>query len=278
MPKENKNKKKLIGIIVAILMAVSLMVAGLFLSKDAEKESEKLPTVNEDLSSRKELKEEKVEDKYKDLVSTLNYEVLRAEQISQLDTEQSLFLDVKVEKQLTNDELKNIGVEAHKKLSKDIKGKDGLVTVFLNVFTSKEAFETTQTEDYKGEFVQGYVQSFVSSSDGGTSAIMNTYTDVSLTKDIKELDSSLNFDIVNTNSDTITKAIQLDVVITDGTDPQVNDLFQSLIEMVKESNDDVDHVSIRAFTSSENYKSGKNTYEYSTLYPSNLTKRVDIQF
>lgn len=275
-----KNKKTIFGVVIGIIVVIAIVFGGIFLAKDKDvaKAPETVPTVDESLSSRKELKQSEVKEKYTNLVSTNKYEVLRAEQISQLDTELTLFLDIKVEKPLSEDDFKNLSIKAHDTLSKDLKGKEGLITVFLNVFTSKEAFDATQVEDYKGEFIEGYVQASTTSTESGKVVSMITFTDVNLNKDIKELDTSLAFDVVNTIKDNENQSVQLDVVITDGTATQINDLFQSLIGMVIESNEGIKDVSLRAFTSTDYYKSGSYKYEYSTLYPTNLTKRVDIQF
>lgn len=275
-----KNKKTIVGVVIGILVIIGIIFGGMFFTKDKDvaKAPEEVPTIDESLSSRQELKQSEVKDKYKDLVSTTKYEVLRAEQISQLDTELTLFLDIKVEKALSEDDFKSLSIKAHDKLSKDLKSKTGLVTVFLNVFTSKEAFDATQVEDYKGESIEGYVQASTSSTENGKVVSMNTFSHVNLNKDIKELDASLAFNVMNTVKDTANQSVQLDVVITDGTETQINDLFQSLIGMVIESNEGIKDVSLRAFTSPENHKSGNYKYEYSTLYPTNITKRVDVQF
>lgn len=275
-----KNKKTIVGVVIGILVIIGIIFGGMFFTKDKDvaKAPEEVPTIDESLSSRQELKQSEVKDKYKDLVSTTKYEVLRAEQISQLDTELTLFLDIKVEKALSEDDFKSLSIKAHDKLSKDLKSKTGLVTVFLNVFTSKEAFDATQVENYKGEFIEGYVQASTTSTENGKVVSMNTFSHVNLNKDIKELDASLAFNVMNTVKDTANQSVQLDVVITDGTETQINDLFQSLIGMVIESNEGIKDVSLRAFTSPENYKSGNYKYEYSTLYPTNITKRVDVQF
>lgn len=273
-----KDKKKwfIVGGIIAILIAGSLWF---FLKGEPEKEPIKEIDTGLEDQSEAETEDEFAEDDNSpyEKLEGLNYSVLRTKFLGDLDKKPAFLMDVLVKKPFTESELSKLGEAVKKEVAKESDIENGVASIDLNVFTSKEAYEKTLIVNYKGEHIEGLVQKLTILTDEPSKSISTNYVPFSPSTDVEEMLPGVEFDVKNASIDSNGDIVQADVVLGNGSMEETQDTIAGLVSMLKETNKNVDSVNLRIYESEATYQKGVTLYEYSSLKPDVLIKQHQKQ-
>jgi hypothetical protein len=275
------NKKKIIGFSIAAVIALTGVIVGAKTwgdknedSKNKETQQVIVPPDNRSIPLKTETQNSSA---YEHLLG-LQYTILRNDKFEEESKVASRILDIQVNKPFSDEQLASLGKEVYRVFQKELKNKYTVDSIYLNVFTNKKAFERTIQPDYKGEYVPGFIQSYSSSHYKGNKATITNYYEFTLDTNIEKMKTDADFEVVNADNIENGKKITTDVIIKTKEQPTIEDMVQFLSSMIKEVNENAEQVSLNIYSSKNDYKQEKVSFEYSTQNPRLLIKHTYFSF
>jgi hypothetical protein len=275
------NKKKIIGFSIAAVIALTGVIVGAKTwgdknedSKNKETQQVIVPPDNRSIPLKTETQNSSA---YEHLLG-LQYTILRNDKFEEESKVASRILDIQVNKPFSDEQLASLGKEVYRVFQKELKNKYTVDSIYLNVFTNKKAFERTIQPDYKGEYVPGFIQSYSSSHYKGNKATITNYYEFTLDTNIEKMKTDADFEVVNADNMENGKKITADVIIKTKEQPTIEDMVQFLSSMIKEVNENAEQVSLNIYSSKNDYKQEKVSFEYSTQNPRLLIKHTYFSF
>jgi hypothetical protein len=273
------NKKKIIGFSIAAVIALTGVIVGAKTwgdknedSKNKETQQVIVPPDNRSIPLKTETQNSSA---YEHLLG-LQYTILRNDKFEEESKVASRILDIQVNKPFSDEQLASLGKEVYRVFQKELKNKYTVDSIYLNVFTNKKAFERTIQPDYKGEYVPGFIQSYSSSHYKGNKATITNYYEFTLDTNIEKMKTDADFEVVNADNMENGKKITADVIIKTKEQPTIEDMVQFLSSMIKEVNENAEQVSLNIYSSKNDYKQEKVSFEYSTQNPRLLIKHTSL--